>query len=138
MDAYLVLAEDLVMWELDDLAKGLDTLGLAPRAEGKTAFPDVGDMIAAVRAVKVARLEARWQAHQETAEDAAKAIWARERAEEKAAGGRVKCEGELRLEALVKAAGARAGKTRGHVPTQAECDAMAANFGERVEAEGAR
>jgi hypothetical protein len=40
MADYLVLADDLVKYDLEDIAKGLDDIAKYPRREGETAFPE--------------------------------------------------------------------------------------------------
>jgi hypothetical protein len=52
---YLVLAEDLTRYELPDVQVAFDAIAERPRAEGETAFPDVGTLKMECRRVKVAR-----------------------------------------------------------------------------------
>lgn len=55
MADYLVLAEDLERFELQDIRCGLDDIGVKPRREGETAFPGSGVLRQAVLERKLLR-----------------------------------------------------------------------------------
>lgn len=52
---YLVLAEDLERFDLQDVRQGLEDIGRRPRREGETAFPESGRLIQAVTERKLTR-----------------------------------------------------------------------------------
>lgn len=53
---YLVMADDLLSYDLADIAAGLDVIGKRVREQGETAFPDVPTMLEAVGAIVSARM----------------------------------------------------------------------------------
>lgn len=53
---YLVFADDLMGFDLRDVEAGLDRIGMRPRNEGETAFPDVATLQMAVRAARGVRI----------------------------------------------------------------------------------
>jgi hypothetical protein len=55
---YLVFAEDLERFDLEDIAKGLEELGMTPREKGQPAFPETALVVAAVSRVRYKRLSA--------------------------------------------------------------------------------
>jgi hypothetical protein len=64
---YLVLAEDLVKFELDDIAGGLDDLAKYARRQGETSFPELAILKAAIvdrRLVREAAAERRREAEE--------------------------------------------------------------------------
>lgn len=52
---YLVLAEDLQRFEIEDIRLGLDDLGNQQRRDGQTAFPDLATLKSAVSERKLMR-----------------------------------------------------------------------------------
>lgn len=48
---YLLYASDLESYEIGNLETAFQNLAMKPRAEGETAFPDIGTILEAVRAV---------------------------------------------------------------------------------------
>lgn len=52
---YLVLADDLLRFDLRDIAAGLDDIGKAPRRDGETAFPELGRLLGAIGDRRVRR-----------------------------------------------------------------------------------
>lgn len=52
---YLVLAEDLLKFELHDIAGGLDDLAKYPRRQGETSFPELATLKAVIVDRKVTR-----------------------------------------------------------------------------------
>lgn len=41
-------SKDLVAYRIEDIAKACEQIGLAPRRDGESAFPDIGTLLAAV------------------------------------------------------------------------------------------
>jgi hypothetical protein len=67
---YLVLAEDLMRFEMEDIRMGLDDLGNQSRRDGQTAFPDWPTLKQAVAERKLLRAAEDLRNHERLMEQA--------------------------------------------------------------------
>lgn len=67
---YLVMAEDLMGFALEDVEEALDKLGKTEREAGETAFPSVGTMLAACNKVRERKFIKRESAARDAAYEA--------------------------------------------------------------------
>lgn len=100
---YSVLADDLAKYELGDIGGGLDDIAKYPRREGETAFPELPRLKRAIVERKLVREAAEIKAQEAREFEERKAIWEREREEDRLTG-RQPTELEKRLDAVLAAA----------------------------------
>lgn len=91
-------------FELRDVQTALDKIGMRPRNEGETAFPDSPTLVATVKTIRRDRKVREEQEQRDREWAAYCAQVAQERSEEEKAGVRVLTEQEQRLERILAAA----------------------------------
>lgn len=78
---FAVYSEDLMSYELDDIAGVLDELGKSVREEGETAFPSIGTILKKVRRIVAMRKQDEQRRKEKDEQESWRRVWEAERAE---------------------------------------------------------